>query len=87
MSIIAKLIAIIVGVAGVAAGIYAGIWQIFIPGIENIINGWNAEPDADAEKVAWGLAQVWIIAPFVGSFIAYAGGFLGYFLWQLGEEE
>ena len=61
-----------------AVGLFVGIWGFFIPGIENIVNGINAEPDADAGKIAWGLAQVWILASPIG----YLAGGLTYALFH-----
>jgi hypothetical protein len=50
--------------AGIALGIYVGLWVCFIGGIVDIINQVKAT-DTDALTVAWGIAKI-VLAGFAG---------------------
>lgn len=73
--------AILTFVAGICLAIYVGVFVFFIGGIVNIIDGAKASP-VDGELLAWGIAQVFLLATicgygifFIFSFIA---GLLGF---------
>lgn len=55
-------------IAGVALGIYAGLWWAFIGGIVDVINAFKAA-DVQALSIAFGVAKV-VCAGFIGGISA-----------------
>lgn len=69
------VIGILLIVAGVLAGLYVGLWLMFIGGIIQVINAVKANP-TPAIDVAWGVVRI-IFASLVGWGIAAIGIGLG----------
>ncbi len=65
MSIAKSLAIILIVFAGIAAGLYVGVWVFFIGGIVDVIEGAKADP-VNAKGIAWGVAEVLILAQAAG---------------------
>jgi hypothetical protein len=72
------VIGIIMIVAGIALGLYAGLWWAFIGGIVDVINEIKAD-DLSATGVAIGVAKV-LFAGFVGYISGAVLAVPGYFM-------
>lgn len=70
-------------ILGVVLGVYVGVWVFFIGGIVDIVEGVKATP-VDSGLIAWGAAEVFILASFVGTVIAYAFGFVAFLCFNAG---
>jgi hypothetical protein len=62
-----KLLAVLLGIAGVILGVYVGLWLLFIGGIVEIIDGVKLTP-VDAGMVGWGIVKL-LSAELVGYLI------------------
>lgn len=72
IGIVLCVLGIIVGIAGVGLALWVGIGVLFVPGIEQIIDGLEADP-TESSDVAWGLVK---------ALLAMTGGTLTlYFTW------
>jgi len=58
------LIGIVLIIAGIALGLYLGVWVMFIGGIIDIIDQIKA-PELSAMAVAWGVVKV-VFASLIG---------------------
>lgn len=70
-----KTFGILTIVAGVALALYVGIVVMFVGGIEQIVQGVDAEP-TEASDIAWGIVRV-LSATFVGGCIFWFSIALG----------
>lgn len=59
-----KLVGVLMCIAGVALGLYAGLWWAFVGGIVDIVNEAKAI-ETDAMNIALGIAKV-VFAGFIG---------------------
>jgi len=71
------VIGVLIILAGIALGLYVGVWVFLIGGVANIVDGAKADP-TNARQIAWGVAEVFVLASLCGTLIAYAFGFVGY---------
>ena len=62
------LFGILLVLAGIALGLYVGVYIMFIGGIVDVINQIKA-PEISAMAVAWGVAKV-VLASFIGWLVA-----------------
>lgn len=62
------LLGIILILAGVALGIYLGLWLMFVGGIIAIVNAIQADP-INGSTIAWGIVRI-IFASFIGGISA-----------------
>lgn len=60
---------------GLAVGLLVGLGGFFIPGVEDVVTGINADP-ANGKTIAWGLAQVLVLAELIGSLAGLTVGVL-----------
>ena len=67
-----KIIGILIAIAGIALGIYVGVWLMFIGGIVQIVNSINP---VNGLGIALGIAR--IIFWEVGGLIAWLGIAIG----------
>lgn len=70
------VIGVLLILVGLALGAYVGIYIFLIGGVVDIINGIKETP-ANANTIAWGIAEVFVLASACGTLIAYAFGFVG----------
>lgn len=74
-----KLIGLIVGICGIAYGVYFGFWVMFIGGIVDIIDTIKA-PVTEASAIGWGVLKM-MFASFMAAVIIWAsialGGLIG----------
>lgn len=70
-----QVIGVLVILAGIAFGLYAGLWWAFIGGIVDVVEAVKASP-VDAAGVAFGIAKVFF-AGLIGwatfAFVAFIG--------------
>lgn len=73
MIVIKYIIGGVLIAAGVALGLYVGLWWFFVGGIISIIDGVKADP-TDAGMIAWGIVRV-VLAQLAGflTFVACTG--------------
>jgi hypothetical protein len=77
---IKKFIGVVLIIAGLVLGVYLGLWVMFVGGIEQIIDGVQAEPDANGGDIAWGIVRIFF-AGAIGTITAVIiGGIGGLFL-------
>jgi uncharacterized membrane protein len=62
------LIGIVLIIAGIALGLYLGVWVMFIGGIVDIIDQIKS-PELSAMAVAWGVVKI-VFAGFIGWLVA-----------------
>lgn len=62
------LIGIVSIIAGIALGLYLGVWVMFIGGIVDIIDQIKS-PELSAMAVAWGVVKI-VFAGFIGWLVA-----------------
>ena len=62
------LLGVLLILAGIALGIYVGVWLMLVGGIISLIDGVTAEP-VNSSYIAWGIIRV-IFASVVGWFVS-----------------
>lgn len=67
-----KIIGILIAIAGIALGIYVGVWLMFVGGIVQIVNSFNP---VNGLGIALGIAKV--VFCEIGGLIAYLGILIG----------
>lgn len=72
---IRNLIGIIIIIAAIVFGIWAGVWWAFIGGIVDVIDGIKATP-VEAMSIAIGIAKVWFAA-VIGGIAFWIGAVIG----------
>lgn len=73
-----QLLGVLLIVAGVALGLYVGLWVCFIGGIVDVVDAVKATP-VEAMNLAWGIVKI-VFAGAAGALSAYALIFPGYFM-------
>lgn len=57
-------------IAGIALGVYVGLWICFIGGIIQIVDAIKATPNIDGMQIAWGIVRI-VFAGFAGTISAF----------------
>jgi hypothetical protein len=78
-----KIIGVVLMLAGVAFGLYAGLWWAFIGGIVDVIHAIKA-PDMVALDVAIGIVKV-MCAGIIGTMCGVVAVFPGFALFSIGK--
>ncbi len=73
------VLGVLMCLAGVALGLYVGIWLCLVGGFVSIIDGARAAGQADAGMIAWGIIRV-LFASALGTISAYVLIIPGYVL-------
>lgn len=63
-------------IAGIALGIYVGLFVLFIGGIVDVVDGLNATP-ADGNLIAWGIVKSVLLAEGTGALIFFFLALIG----------
>jgi uncharacterized membrane protein len=71
-----KVFGVLLLIAGIAAGVYAGLWWAFVGGIVQVIEAFQATP-IDAMDVALGVLRV-MCSGFIGGLVAFVACVPGY---------
>lgn len=70
--------------AGIALGVYVGLWWAFIGGIVQVIEAAKATP-VEAIGIAWGIAKI-VFAGFLGMVTAFVAVFPGFVMMNGGKQ-
>lgn len=70
------LVGVLLIIAGIALGLYVGLYVLFIGGIVDVVEGVKADP-VNGELIAWGIAKAVVLAEFVGGLIFFFLSFVG----------
>ncbi|MFA6204406.1 MAG: hypothetical protein WC710_14605 [Gallionella sp.] len=76
-----KIVGLLMMIAGVVFGVYAGLWWAFIGGIVDVINAIKA-PELVAMSIATGIAKV-MFAGLIGLVSGVIAIFPGYALFNM----
>lgn len=64
------ILGLLVIIAGIALGIYVGLWLCFVGGIIQLVDAIKAAPNVDGMEIAWGVLRI-VFAGFAGMISAF----------------
>lgn len=73
------LLAGVIAIATICLAVWIGIFVMFVPGVEQIVDGFQAEPEADGWMIGLGLVRC-LLATTVAGATFWVGGGLVYLL-------